>query len=69
MRDCWNQIPDERPSFEDLVERVEQLLLQEVDYFDMNKLDESKDYYKVQEESATSETEGAEDKAEQETAL
>ena len=68
MRDCWNQIPDERPSFEDLVERVEQMLLQEVEYFDMNKLDESKDYYKVQEETATAETEG-EDKPEQETAF
>ena len=67
MRDCWNQIPDERPSFEDLVERVEQMLLQEVEYFDMNKLDESKDYYKVQ-ESATAETEG-EDKREEETAF
>ena len=67
MRDCWNQIPDERPSFEDLVERVEQMLLQEVEYFDMNKLDESKDYYKVQ-ESATAETEG-ENNHEQETAF
>ena len=53
MTDCWKQVPDERPSFEELVERVEQMLLQEVEYFDLNKMDESKDYYR--EESKTAE--------------
>ena len=49
MTDCWKKDPEERPSFEELVERVEQILLQEVEYFDLNKMDESKDYYQVQE--------------------
>ena len=49
MTDCWKKDPEERPSFEELVERVEQMLLQEVEYFDLNKMDESKDYYQVQE--------------------
>ena len=38
MTDCWKKDPDERPSFERLVERVEQMLLQEAEYFDLNKL-------------------------------
>ena len=49
MTDCWKQDPDERPSFEELVGRVEQVLLQEAEYFDLDKMDESKDYYRVQE--------------------
>ena len=49
MLDCWKQNSDERPSFQELLERLEQLMLQEVDYFDFNKVDESKDYYQVQE--------------------
>ncbi|XP_078371996.1 uncharacterized protein LOC144655586 [Oculina patagonica] len=49
MLDCWKQDRDERPSFQELLERLEQLMLQEVDYFDFNKVDESKDYYHVQE--------------------
>ncbi|XP_078372013.1 uncharacterized protein LOC144655597 [Oculina patagonica] len=49
MLDCWKQDRDERPSFQELLERLEQLMLQEVDYFDINKVDESKDYYQVQE--------------------
>ena len=47
--DCWKQDRDERPSFQELLERLEQLMLQEVDYFDFNKVDESKEYYQVQE--------------------
>ena len=50
MMECWKQIPDERPpSFQELVERLEQLMLQDVEYFDFNKVDETKDYYNVQE--------------------
>ena len=47
--DCWRQDQDERPSFQELVERLEQLMLQEVEYFDFDKVDESKDYYHVPE--------------------
>ncbi|KAL9972475.1 hypothetical protein ACROYT_G018783 [Oculina patagonica] len=59
MKECWQQDPDERPSFSQLLERIEQLILQEVDYFDFEKLDESKDYYAVQ-ESKSQETGGSE---------
>lgn len=49
MSDCWKQDPDERPSFQKLLETMENVILQEVDYFDFAKLDKSKDYYAVQE--------------------
>ena len=59
MKDCWRQDPDERPSFSQLFDSLEQLILQEVDYFDFDKLDESKDYYAVQ-ETKSEETGGSE---------
>ena len=49
MSDCWKQDPDERPSFQQLLETMENVIAQEVNYFDFSKLDESKDYYAVQE--------------------
>ena len=49
MMECWKRNPDERPSFQELFERIEQLMLQEVEYFDFNKVDEKKDYYQMQE--------------------
>ncbi|XP_073237928.1 tyrosine kinase receptor Cad96Ca-like [Porites lutea] len=55
MKDCWKQNPDERPSFPELVERLEQLMLQEVEYLDFNSLNETKDYYQVPAESNTGE--------------
>ena len=55
MLDCWKTDRDERPSFQELVKSLEELMLQEVDYFDFNNVDESKDYYQVQ-ESKTEET-------------
>ncbi|KAJ7385101.1 hypothetical protein OS493_017469 [Desmophyllum pertusum] len=51
--DCWRQDQDERPSFQELVEKLEQLMLQEVEYFDFDKVDESKDYYHVPETEET----------------
>ena len=56
MTACWDENHDERPSFEDLVTRLEQLMLREVEYFDFNLVDASKDYYQVQ-KSAESEEE------------
>ena len=45
MTDCWKQNPDNRPSFKELLEMLENLMLQDVEYFDFNLLDETKDYY------------------------
>ena len=49
MLDCWKEDLNERPSFQELVGRLERLMHQEVEYFDFDKVDESKDYYLVQE--------------------
>ena len=57
MMECWKQNPDEKPSFQELVGRLEQLMLQNVEYFDFNKVNETKDYYHVQ-ESKTGEITG-----------
>ena len=59
MMECWKQIPDERPSFQELVERLEQLMLQDVEYFDFNKVDETKDYYNVRESKTGEITSGS----------
>ena len=49
MTDCWNQDPDERPSFQRLYNRLDEMLEQQVDYFDPSKQDDSKYCYKTQE--------------------
>ncbi|XP_068728102.1 uncharacterized protein [Montipora capricornis] len=49
MTDCWNQDPDERPSFQRLYRRLDDMLDEQEDYFDFGKKDESKYYYRTQE--------------------
>ena len=49
MMDCWKQTPDERPSFRELVERLERIMTEQVEYLDLKQLDETKAYYQVQE--------------------
>ena len=49
MMDCWKQNPDERPSFRELVERLERTMTEQVEYLDLKQLDETKAYYQVQE--------------------
>ena len=47
--ECWKQNPDERPSFQELVERLERTMAEQVEYLDLKHLDETKAYYQVQE--------------------
>ena len=49
MMDCWKQNPDERPSFRELVERLERTMTEQVEYLDLKQLDDTKEYYQVQE--------------------
>ena len=49
MMECWKQHPDERPSFQELVERLEGAMTEQVEYLDLKQLDETKAYYQVQE--------------------
>ena len=45
MSDCWKEDPDERPTFEQLIETLEQLMTKDTPYVDFNKLDETEAYY------------------------
>ncbi|XP_068677454.1 fibroblast growth factor receptor 4-like [Montipora foliosa] len=48
MTDCWNQDPDERPSFERLYKRLDDMLEEQEEYFSWDNHDESKYYYSTQ---------------------
>ena len=45
MSDCWKEEPDERPSFEQLISTLEQMMTKSNDYYDFDKLDETQPYY------------------------
>ena len=57
MTDCWKEAPDERPTFEQLIVNLEEMMTRDTPYTDFNKLDEDEAYYKV-EDSKSSETSG-----------
>ncbi|XP_068728085.1 uncharacterized protein [Montipora capricornis] len=48
MTECWNQDPDERPSFQRLYNRLDDMLEEQGEYFSWNNHDESKYYYSKQ---------------------
>lgn len=37
MLDCWKADPEERPSFEQLLTRIEEMMTMDSPYFDPNK--------------------------------
>ena len=43
MSDCWKEEPGERPSFEQLISKLEAMMTNATDYYDCDKLDEA--YY------------------------
>lgn len=45
MSDCWKEVPDERPTFEQLIVQLEQMMTTDTPYFDAEKLDETEAYY------------------------
>jgi len=49
ITECWREHPSTRPSFFQLIEKLEVLLERDVEYFDLNKYDESSPYYNVPE--------------------
>ena len=48
MTECWNQDPDERPSFQRLYNRLDDMLEEQEEYFNWDNHDESKYYYSKQ---------------------
>jgi len=45
MLDCWKEVPDERPTFEQLILQLELMMTIDTPYFDFEKLDETEAYY------------------------
>ena len=41
MSNCWKEVPDERPTFEQLIVQLEQMMTRDTPYFDFEKLDET----------------------------
>ena len=47
MTQCWREDPTARPSFSQLIERLETIMTRNVPYCDLSKKDESSPYYSV----------------------
>ena len=45
--ECWKQDPSTRPSFAQLIEKLEVIMQKDVPYLDLGKHDESSPYYHV----------------------
>ena len=52
MTECWREDPDSRPSFRQLIDRLEAMLQGDAVYCDLSKHDESSPYYRVSGEEA-----------------
>ena len=38
MSDCWRDNPDDRPTFEQLISTLEEMMTRDTPYFDPNKI-------------------------------
>ena len=47
MCECWREDPSSRPSFSELIDRLEVIMMWDVPYCDLNRHDESRPYYNV----------------------
>ncbi|KAL9986760.1 hypothetical protein ACROYT_G000951 [Oculina patagonica] len=47
MTECWREDPYFRPSFLELIDRLEVIMMRDVPYCDLSKHDESRSYYNV----------------------
>ncbi|KAJ7377761.1 hypothetical protein OS493_026897 [Desmophyllum pertusum] len=47
MTECWREDPTTRPSFSQLIDKLEAIMTRDVPYCDVNKHDESSPYYNV----------------------
>lgn len=48
MTSCWENDPTTRPSFSELIDRLEAIMTRDVTYCDMSNCDESSPYYNIQ---------------------
>ena len=47
MTECWKEDPAARPSFSELIDRLEPIMTRDVPYCDLRNCDESSPYYNV----------------------
>ncbi|XP_020607168.1 tyrosine-protein kinase receptor torso-like [Orbicella faveolata] len=47
MSECWNEDPSSRPSFSELIDRLEVMMTRNVPYCDLDRHDESRPYYNL----------------------
>lgn len=47
MTECWTEEPATRPSFSQLVEKLELIISKDTPYIDFSKHDESNSYYNI----------------------
>ncbi len=47
MNECWEEDPTARPSFSQLIDRLETIMTMNVPYCDVSKHDDSSSYYNV----------------------
>ena len=47
MCECWREDPSSRPSFSELIDRLEVIMTRDVPYCDLDKQDESRPYCNV----------------------
>ena len=47
MCECWREDPLTRPSFSELIDRLEVNMTRDVPYCDLNRHDESRPYYNL----------------------
>ena len=52
MTDCWKEEPRSRPSFYQLIEKLEVIMERDAPYLDLNKHNEDHPYYNVPPETS-----------------
>ena len=52
MTDCWKEEPRSRPSFYQLIEKLEVIMQSDAPYLDLNKHNEDHPYYNVPPEAS-----------------
>lgn len=47
VSECWNEQPNERPTFDQVTKLLEKMLMKDTPYFQLESVDESRAYYNV----------------------
>ncbi|XP_031561073.1 uncharacterized protein LOC116297063 isoform X2 [Actinia tenebrosa] len=58
---CWKEKPEDRPTFVQIREKFEEMMMRDNPYFDPSSVDESRDYYNVPSFNSIGESENGDD--------